>query len=424
MEAADCVAALQPTVYNIKGSAELGRYFAGAAGRGETALVVSMLGYADDVSRHPLTASGGDTVYLPGARMMISGRRLPTGTRPELAENVNPADRDLGLRLRDRPSDAPWWALKLTGLGIEGPSGPPTTLAPEGELEPILVDALGAPVVGVWVSSDGQKRWYLIPDMVDWHTVLDWLIQQALPAYAPTVLRRLRTASFVDPDLQTPDEVAARQALADMEARHVEERARAEAKLARAQQEADSVRYGLLYGTGSTLVAAVSTVLTAAGFSTVDLDEELGGPRSADLLATLGRHHRLVEVKAAGGSASERFVADLHRHLGTWPELRPQQPVGGGVLVVNHQHKRQPDQRTRQIYTRPEFVNTLTVQLIATRELFDWWKASDWPAIQHAVLGTAHPVGGAKPSISTAAQATTPPPPVKRRFWPRKDGRT
>jgi hypothetical protein len=43
----------------------------------------------------------------------------------------------------------------------------------------------------------------------------------------------------------------------------------------------------LLHGTGKELVDAVNTVLTAAGFTTVNLDEELGGTRSAGPLGDL-----------------------------------------------------------------------------------------------------------------------------------------
>lgn len=40
------------------------------------------------------------------------------------------------------------------------------------------------------MSPDRQQRWYIIPDVVDWNMVLDWLVQHALTAYAPGVLRR------------------------------------------------------------------------------------------------------------------------------------------------------------------------------------------------------------------------------------------
>jgi hypothetical protein len=174
-----------------------------------------------------------------------------------------------------------------------------------------------------------------------------------------------------------------------MERRHAEERARLEDELERSRAAAEAVRYGLLYGTGKELVDAVDAVLQQAGFATVDLDTELGGTRSADLLATLGKQRRLVEVKAASGAASEALVGDLQRHLATWPELRPQQPVGGGVLIVNHQHRLEPSQRAPQVYSRREFVAALTVPVISTRTLFDWWRAADWAAVRDAILGPA-----------------------------------
>jgi hypothetical protein len=271
------------------------------------------------------------------------------------------------------------------------------------------VDPLGVPVVAVWVPSDGQQRWYVIPDVVDWNVVMDWLVHQALPAYVPDALRRFRVSSFVDLDLQTPAESTARQALADMEIRHAEERTRLEAELARAAEEAGKVRYGLLYGTGSELVEAIDTVLTTAGFTTINLDDYLGGTRSADLLVTIGQHHRLVEVKSQGGNASESLVSDLLRHLGTWPELQPQRPVGGGALIVNYQHRVQPDQRSPRVYNRPEFVNALTVAVIGTRDLFDSWRESDWAAIQRAVLGAALLADGLTTPTLATDQTTAPP---------------
>jgi hypothetical protein len=181
-------------------------------------------------------------------------------------------------------------------------------------------------------------------------------------------------------------ELAARRALADMEWRHAQERARLESELQRAQMAAEAVRYGLLYGTGKELVDVVDAVLRQAGFATVNLDVELGGPRSADLLVAFGQQRRLIEVKAASGAASEDLVGHLQRHLATWPTLRPRQLVGGGVLIVNHQHRLDPQQRAPQVYSRPEFVAALTVPVISTRTLFDWWRAADWAAVRNAIL--------------------------------------
>jgi len=396
METSDCAAALDPSMVHGRGADELQRFLAGASGRQEPALVIATIGDAEDDFPRSVLSRYDASVHLPGLRCSISGRRLPAGSRPALAPELSPADRDLGLRLLNRPPDAPWWALTLSGLTLlPGAGGPSTTYAPEGELHPILVDALGDPVVAVWTPPADDQRWYVIPDATDWNRVVDWLIQQALPAYVPDALRRARSPHFVDPDLQTQAELLARNALADMAVRHAEERARLEDELQRAQAAAEGVRYGLLYGTGNELVDAVEAVLQQAGFATVNLDAELGGTRSADLLATFQQQQRrLVEVKAASGSASEALVGDLQRHLATWPELRPQEPVGGGVLIVNHQHKLEPYRRVPQVYSRPEFVAVLTVPVISTCTLFDWWRASDWGSIREAVLGPPHPADG------------------------------
>jgi hypothetical protein len=417
MESVDCVAALQPSIFHSSGADELERFLAGGADRVETALVVTMIGHAYDDTPRSILHSADDSVLLPKSQGTISGTRLPTGTRLKVAPSATGADRDLGLRLLNRAVDAPWWALDLNGTtAYPGDGGPATAYAPDGELHPILVDPLGAPVVGMWIPSDGQQRWYIIPDVIDWNGVIDWLVNQALRAYVPDALRRFRAPSFVDLNLQTPAELMARQALADMEIRHAGERTRLEAELARAEEEAEKIRYGLLYGTGSELVEAIDTVLTAAGFTTVNL----GGTRSADLLVTIDQHHRLIEVKSQGGNASESLVSDLLRHVGTWPELRPQQPVGGGVLIVNYQHKLQPDQRSPRVYNRPEFVNALTVPVIGTRDLFDWWRESDWAAIQRAVLGAPLLGDGLTTPTLTTDQTTTPPsqtPQTKTWSW-------
>lgn len=63
---------------------------------------------------------------------------------------------------------------------------------------------------------------------------------------------------------------------------------RLEQALHEAETRAEPVRYGLLYGTGDELKRAVAHVLTDAGLRTVDLDEQLGGTRSSDLLVTAG----------------------------------------------------------------------------------------------------------------------------------------
>jgi hypothetical protein len=222
-------------------------------------------------------------------------------------------------------------------------------------------------------------------------------------------LARVRSPHFVDPDLRTAEELAARQSLADLEARYAEDRLALKDDLRRAETAAEPIRYGLLYGSGAELVDAVAAVLNAAGLTTVDLDAVLGGTKSADLLVGAGPQRRLVEVKAVGGAAQEALVGHLQRHLATWPQLRPGEPVDGGVLVVNHQHKLHPTERTATVYARPEFVTSLTVPVISTVELFGWWRTGDWAAIRSAVLG-------GEPAAATTPAAAAPVP-AGRRWW-------
>jgi hypothetical protein len=72
---------------------------------------------------------------------------------------------------------------------------------PDGNLAPLPVDGLGDPVVAVWTSPQLDLRWYIVPDQTDWPTVIDWLVQQALPAYVPGALHRSRSGRHVDEGL-------------------------------------------------------------------------------------------------------------------------------------------------------------------------------------------------------------------------------
>lgn len=425
-ETADCVAALQPGWYHNRGDRERDRYLEGAAARGETALVISILGFAHDTRPNGIMGrGGGDSVDLAMTMSAVHGRRLPARTTVSLATGLTRADEDLGKRLLNRPADAPWWRLAVSGYTTEpGAGGPPVHHPTVGELVPILVDPLGDPVVGVWLSPDERIRWYMVPDDISWNVVLDWLVHQAIPTYVPAAAQRHRSSSFVDTSLLTPAEDRARQALADMESRHAEERARLGAALADARQAAQPLRDSLFYGSGDTLVNAVATVLRAAGIDVVDLDEELGDTRSADLLATMGDHRRLIEVKSEGRNARESLVNDLRRHLQTWPDLRPELPVGGGVLVVNHQHRLPPSDRSPTVYSRPEFVGTLTEPVISVRDLFDWWRTEDWPALRRAVLDIDHlpaqPGSPPTPAPATQLCSSTQEPAQRRRSFFRR----
>ena len=322
-ESSDCAAALDPSTLHDHGADEQQRFLAGARDRSEVALVIATLGSTDDdATRSPL-ATHDASINLTTGFEQVAGRRSPTGTKPELAAEVTGPDRDLGLRLLTRPVDAPWWAMELKGTTLlPGTGGAPIHHQPTGTLAPILVDALGAPVLAVWISPDAVQRVYVIPDQTDGNAVLDWLVTQALPEYVPRSDAAREVPHFVDPAWQTPAETRARQALADLEATYAVDHTRLEGELNAATAAAEPIRYGMLYGTGRDLEDAVGTVLRAAGFTVVNLDDELGGSESADLLATYGSERRLVEVKSTSGNAPEKLVGSLERHLATWPSLR------------------------------------------------------------------------------------------------------
>lgn len=417
-ETVDCIAALEPGYFSGSGRNEFSRLVEGAKQRGEMTLVISMLGQAgDDSSIRSVTTAADASLFLPGFQGAITARRLPAGARPLLADGLSAPDHDLGNRLLGRPDGAQWWTLTLAdtalqpslGLGVQKLSPPP------GALEPILVDPVGTPVVAAWVPAQQNQRWYIVPDDIKWASVVDWLVQQAIPHYIPDAPRRFRTAGFVDPAWETPREQQAREAIADMEIRHLQERARLEAEREDARRAAEVVRDGLLYGSGGELVRAVGQVLCDAGISTIDLDADEKGTWSADLLADAGGAARLVEVKSESGRAKEALVGDLLKHLGTWRVERPEEPVSGGTLIVNYQRKIAPEQREPQVYSRQEFVKSLTVKVVGSIELYRWWKDSDWPAIREAVLGETTPPGGDRSAANATPDA--PAAPQRRRSW-------
>jgi hypothetical protein len=419
METGDCTVAIEPSIYHGQGADERNRFLAGARQRGELALAVTTIGDANDDTTHRSLFPAGTSVNLGLQYTDVNGRRLPTGTRPEIVPGLSAADRDLAIRLLSRPPDSPWWALELAGARLSRGGGYGTeNHEPEGQLHPILVDTLGEPVVAAWTSPEGDQRWYVLPAAPPWNNVLGWLVERALPEYVPNALRRARSAHFEDPNLQTVDELAARQALYDFEARYTEEKLRIADDLREAKERAEPVRYGLLYGSGTELVRAVAAVLHAAGMRTVDLDDEVG-TKSADLLVGgEGSLHRLVEIKAAGGAAQENLVSYLQRHLETWPQLRRDQPVAGGVLVVNHQHKLHPSDRTAQVYSRPEFVAALPFTVLSTVDLFNWWRTENWAEIRKAILGN-NPLRDASVAVDPATPAadTRAAVPQRRRWW-------
>lgn len=124
--------------------------------------------------------------------------------------------------------------------------------------------------------------------------------------------------------------------------------------------------------------------------------------RRRAIAALLGKR-RLIEVKSASGSAAETLVRQLETHLRTWPQLRPTDPVDGGVLIVNHQHRLPPGERSASVYSRPEFLAALSTPVLSTRQLFDWWRASEWAAIRNAMFDD---------ETSAERERAEPPPPT------------
>jgi hypothetical protein len=385
-ESGECAVALEPGIYHNTGHEEYKRFLAGAAGRGETALLISSISDVNAPRRSNVFASWDASVLMPLDGASIGGRRLPEGALPKLADDLDAVEHDLAVRLPNRPPSA-WWTLEVRANQMSSGGGVPLpTGVPAGELRPILVDTLGTPVVAVWIPGEGNQRWYIIPDSADWNTVIAWLVDKALPTHNPDALRRARHSGFIDPDLQSTDETRAREALQDLETDYTQRKTQLEEQLHTAQQLAEPLRNGLLYGTGRELQDAVTTVLTAAGLTVTDLDSELG-TESADLLVSAGTRRILVEVKSAGGPAAEKLVDYLRKHIETWPRLKPDLPVTGGTLIVNHQHKLPPHERAEKVYDRKAFLETLPYPVVPSRELFDFWRAQDWTAMRSAVLG-------------------------------------
>jgi hypothetical protein len=413
-ETSDCAAAIDASIYANHGADELDRFLAGAAGRGDVAVLVMTMGDVNDDMPRSVLAQYDASVNLRSHTTSIAGRRLPQGAATRLADDVDGPDRDLGVRLRQRVAEHPWWSLHLTGRTYIGNLGEEHN-EPEGRLVPVLLGPLDEPVVAYWEAPDRSQRWYLVPDGVDWQIVLDWLVRQLLPELAPRALRQVRSPFLADPELMTPAERKAHQALEQLDSDYQARRQQLQDELGVAAAAATPLRDGLLYGAGDLLKKAVADVLEAAGCQVVDLDETLGGTRSADLLVTAGGRSRLVEVKSSVGRPGEHYVADVRRHLDTWPELGQSTPVEGGTLVVNHDHKLPPADRPRDVYTRPEFVATLSVEVVSSRTLYELWGEQDWAGIRDLVFGSAATAPAADP-------AAAPPTSRRRRRSMRRRG--
>ncbi|MFI0813446.1 hypothetical protein [Streptomyces echinatus] len=306
---------------------------------------------------------------------------------PALADGLDHAEHDLGTRLLNRPPDT-WFGLTYLMESSSSRPGVARVWPPpgEGELRPILVDGLGDTVAGVWMPADGSARWFVVPHGTDQRLLVEWLVQHALPVYVPGALTRARSTLVRDPALATNAEARLVETIAEEQLAHERRQTELQQQLAALRAVADPLRDGLLFGTGRPLEDAVHDVLVAAGVTVTRLDD-VYGTKSADLLAEYGGRRVLVEVKSANNRPPQSLPDKLIKHLNTWPGLTGTDPVDSGVLVVNHQIKLPPAQRDAEVYTDRAFADALTVPVIGSARLFDWWRREDWNAVRHAVFG-------------------------------------
>lgn len=418
----DCVVSLQPGYYHGNGAEEYQRFVRGAKQRGELAISITTPPQPSGIAQgYSNILGGGSTIHLGGWNSFISVSPLGQNSRVQLAEGVHGADRDLALRLVGE--ELQWSTLELSGSTMyPGGGGRAREYAAEGDLDPILVTPLGEPVVAAWVSPDAAERLYIVPQDVDWDVVTDWVLHQVLPELNPAALRRHHMLKTVPAELQTDAERDADAALMAFDAEVTERRA----ELAQAQESArgtaNEMRNGLLYGRGHDLEVAVTRALSEAGIHVEQLDAYLGETASADLLCTLGDSSVLVEVKSAGGNASESLYAALVKHIDAW-RANPSRPaIDGGVLIVNHEHKKQPAERARSPYTRQAFIDSQRYPVVTALELFDAWRACDRVRVRALVFGDI--VAAVHPSalhlVPSIDELSTEGLDLRRRWWPRK----
>lgn len=419
-DTADCVAALQPSIYHNQGADEFDRFREGAASRGELAIVISPIGSAEGTEyARSLFSSHDDSLSLGRVESNISSRPLGIGAKVRAAAGLDDIGHLLALRMLSLKPAPKWRALELEEQTWERHDGR-VSFPPQGELEPIVETELGEPVVAVWISPDGVERRYIVPVETPWAPLLSWLVEQALPELVPGAMLRSRRNLGADPAWMTNREQQARAALAQLDAEYRASKARLVEELETVEAAASSVRDGLLYGSGQRLADTARIVLKAADITVLDIDELLGDTKNADLLCSFQGCARLVEVKSSAGSAPERAYEDLMRHLREWPHLQGSTRVDGGALIINHQHRLIPQERHARPYTRPEFVAAQSEPVITALELFNAWRAEDWPAVRRLVFGEAHSARAFEADAANVRNATPEAPGQKRRWYQRR----
>lgn len=386
-DAADCAAALQPSIFSGQGANEFGRFRHGGKSRAEIALVISPIGHSGDNPRTTLFGDD-DSVLIGNSYTSVSSRPIGQGAAVRAADGLTDADGQLARRMLSCRAPLRWRGLSLNGAMLETPGGREQHPG-QGSLLPILQTELGEPVLAAWVSPDGVERRYLVPVETPWLLLLAWLAEQALPELVPGAMRRARRLLAGDQDLMTSRERGLRAALAELDMDYASRRSALSQELEEVQGAASTIREGLLYGTGDQLADAVRSVFESAGIAVINLDKKLGGTTNADLLCTFNGRSRLVEVKSASGRASEDAYQALLRHLGQWPSLPGTVPVEGGALVISHEIRTLPLERSPRPYGRPEFLYAQTHRVITALDLFAAWRKEDADIIRRLLFGSA-----------------------------------
>lgn len=373
-ESANCAAAIDPSQFHSKGADEFARFVAGAERRGDDAIVVARMEEKES-STHSVFGNH-TSITLIGHALYVSGKQLGTGVELRLAEGLRGADKDLAVRFADLYREGPLWALELTRT-THFSDWSSLDRDASGELQPLVVDELGEPVVAVWISPARDQRVYVLPGTTPEKLILDWLANRAIPEFAPVAHRQSRAPGPYRDLFPSRAEADAARTLAEFDLQTAADRAPLVNAHESARHVADDRRHTLLFGTGSVLEDAVAECLRDAGFHVAKVDEMLGGTKSADLLATVGERRILIEVKSGGGKASEDYYTDLETHMREWLATG-RTPVDGGALVVNHQMRTEPSARDQQPYSRPEFLEAQVHAILTTRSLLDMWRTESW----------------------------------------------
>jgi hypothetical protein len=241
-ESSDCAVSFDPSIFSGHGANELQRFTEGLRNRSDVGIVIWTAGRDDNPDAKGFNVFGGGDSVLTPFEGQVSCRRLPLGVQPRVADDLVPGDRPLALRLRNDPRISRWWALELQGWQTAHPGGTTMVSPAPARILPLLHDQTGAVLAGV-AEVDGQ-RWYFLPRGADPVGVLRWLMQHALPTWAPEALRAARRSISIDHDLQTPTDRSLRAELSELETTYARRREALETELTRATEEADPIRAG------------------------------------------------------------------------------------------------------------------------------------------------------------------------------------